>query len=164
MPSFSIDKKVPPMGVPTGAKSEGTDASGLSVWTKGGRACRWTWKVGGNGERGSGYKNCDMPEGYDRGHIMSCHEGAKDTRLADSPMNIAPQTVRVNRSNVKRFEAWRVKNAQGATVTCVQPTADGNMRVQVVDKQGQMVVDTTFNPNSPNTFEGDWWLQKGPHN
>lgn len=163
MPSFTINKKVPPMGVPSGAQSQGTDKSGLSVWTQGGRPCRWQWKVGGDGERGSGYRKCKMPKGYDRGHIMSCHEGAKDTRLADSPMNIAPQTVKVNRSNVKRFEAWRVDNAQGATVTCVQPDKDGNMRVQV-EKDGKMLVDTTFNPNSPNTFDGDWWLSKGPHN
>lgn len=163
---FTIDKTVPPLATPAGAKDLGTDASGLRVWTVGNppRPCKWTWKVSKDGERGSGYKDCDMPDGYDRGHIMSCHEGAKDTRLADSPMNITEQTIRTNRSNVKRFEAWRVKAAQGATVTCVQPDPMGNMRVEVIAKDGTKLVDTTFNPNSTNFFPENWWEKPGPHN
>ena len=162
--AFKISKKVPPMTAPKGATSLGTDKSGLSVWAKDGRPCKWQWTVGGKGQRGSGYRTAVMPKGYDRGHIMSCNEGAKDTRLADSPDNITPQTVKVNRSNVKRFENWRVDNAQGHKVTCVQPEAGGNMRVQVHDTAGNKVVDTTFNPNSTNEFPDKWWHSPGPHN
>ena len=150
------------MAVPEGAKKHGPDDSGLIVHTLKGRPVRWEWVVTDMGERGHDYKDYEPGEGNHRGHVMSVQEGAGDTDLADSELNIVPQTPTVNLSNVKRFENWRVENAVGCKVVVVQPEANGMMTVEIKDSDPP--IKTTFDPLSDNRWPDDppWFTQPGP--
>ena len=117
---------------------------------------RMSWIVSKNGKRGNGYKRePNMPKGMDRGHIKSVYEGAKDNSIEDSPLNIIPQSKKVNNPNIKEFESYRVKNCQGAKViTTIQ--SKKSVRVEIPTKN----IDVTYNPYSKKEFGDGWWFKK----
>jgi RHS repeat-associated protein len=123
-----------------------------------GRPVRWEWEVGPKGERGPGYEAAEVDQGSHRGHVRSVNEGAGRNSIDDSPDNIVQQSPTVNLSNVKRFENWRVKNAQGEQVIAEQPDENGMMRWKMPGKG----IDTTFDPNSTNRWPDEWFKEPGP--
>jgi len=134
---------------PTGLKV-GLDKSGVPI--------RWEYTVGQKGTRGTGYKNVEVGTGYHRGHVKSVNEGAGVNSIDDSFYNIIEQTSKVNLSNVKRFENWRVKNAQGSNII-VERLDNGFIRTTVPSKN----IDVTYNPLSNTKFVNDWFLKGGTH-
>ncbi len=154
---WTLDKK--DLAPPRGAKKLGPDDSGLTIHTLKGRPVRWEWEVGSMGVRGTDYHDAEVSEGNHRGHVMSVLEGAQDTELADSTLNIVEQSPTVNLSNVKRFERWRSENAQGNKVIVVQPVENGPMTVFV---DSDPPVKTTFDPLSTERFPDDWFQDPGP--
>lgn len=134
-----------------------TSPSGLKVTLDAsGNPVGWEWKVSSNGKRGSGYKKVKVPKNFHRGHIMSVAEGAGRNSIDDSKLNILPQTPTVNLSNVKRFEKWRVANAQGhKVVVTLEP--NGYMRWRIPSKG----IDVKMNPRSNKRWPDDWFKQGG---
>jgi hypothetical protein len=131
--------------------------SGLEVtYDAAGKPVQWRWKVGGKGERGPGYREVDVPQGQHRGHVKAVNEGAGVNPIDDGAPNIIPQTPTVNLSNVKRFENWRVANAQGQEVIVTQ-LPNGYQRWQVPGKN----IDVTFNPQSTTRWPDNWFLKGG---
>ena len=86
----------------------------------GGVPVKWEYTVGAKGKRGSGYREVVVADKMHRGHVMAVNEGAQINAIDDGPLNIIDQTSKVNLSNVKRFENWRVANAQGCKVVVEQ--------------------------------------------
>jgi hypothetical protein len=139
--------------------SKTTSPTGLQVtYDSTGKAIQWRWTVGGKGTRGTGYKDVAVPEGQHRGHVKSVNEGAGVNTVDDAAPNIVPQSSKVNLSNVKRFENWRVANAQGQQVIVTQ-LPNGYQRWQIPGKN----IDVTFNPQSTTRWPDNWFLQGGTY-
>jgi RHS repeat-associated protein len=119
---------------------------------------KWEYTVGEGGERGTGYFDVDVGQGMHRGHVKSVMEGAGVNSIDDGFLNIIEQSPTVNLSNVKRFENWRVRNAQGAQVT-VERLPNGYIRTQIPSRN----IDVTYNPYSNNRFPNDWFQQGGTY-
>jgi len=136
-----------------------TSPTGLKVTVdEAGNPVRWEYKVSAKGQRGTGYLDVEVGAGMHRGHVMAVNEGAGINAIDDGPLNIIEQSPQVNLSNVKRFENWRVKNAQGARVT-VDRLPNGYIRTRMPSKG----IDVIYNPVSTKRFPKDWYLRGGIH-
>jgi hypothetical protein len=134
-------------------------SSGLTTtFDKAGMPVRWEYVVGPAGARGPAHRNVKVDAGLQRGHVKSVNEGASANVVDDGLANIIGQTRTVNLSNVKRFENWRVKHAQGAGVI-VERTPEGYIRTRVPSKG----IDVTYNPLSKNRFPANWFLRGGTY-
>jgi hypothetical protein len=130
--------------------------SGLRVTIKDGRPVAWEWNIGAKGQRGSGYRDVTVSPGNHRGHVKSVGEGAGRNVIDDGPLNVVEQTPVVNLSNVRRFESWRIRTAQGEYVKA-ELRPDGLMRVQIPSRK----IDVVFDPNALTRFPDNWFLQPG---
>jgi hypothetical protein len=131
--------------------------TGTRVTIKDGRPVAWEWNVGSMGQRGTGYRDVEVTAGNHRGHVRSVGEGAGVNPVDDSSLNVVEQSPTVNLSNVKRFESWRIRNAQGDYVIVEQPEPNGLMRVRIPSRQ----VDVYFDPRTVVRFPDGWFLEPG---
>ena len=142
----------------TPASSPYVSPTGLNVWVnKAGVPVKWVYTVGSNGTRGHRYyRETSVGPDMERGHVKSVAEGAQRNPIDDSALNVIEQTPTVNKKNVRAFEKWRIKHAQGAKVI-VERLPNGYIRTQMPAQN----IDVTYNPLSNVEFPKDWFLKGG---